>query len=236
MMRGIVTGTARLESAPLVSFALDMSHQEFAVSPAAVRRELAQSVARYIVCERCPWQTAKIKALEGMPKLPAGTVPNAAEIESAVRETCAIFEADAHRERLARLRHTALRLMCEWFADFDVTLTGAVLNGAATDETNIHLEIFTDNAKEVEIVLLTLGVNFDVLDTIDSRMPAPLEVLTFLAPQEIKNSMPPAGVLVEIHSTKQRGRNPYRHTPDAWQQDWEASGRIDAKTLQTHLN
>lgn len=213
-----------------------MPLREFAVSPAALRRKLALTIAGYIVRDRCSWQKARNKALERMPRLPADTVPDAAEIESAVRETCEIFEADAHRKRLARLRRTALRLMTEWFADFDVTLTGAVLNGAATDESDIHLEIFTDDAKEVEIVLLDRDVNFDVLDTIDSRMPAPLEVLAFLVPQKTTNAESPAGVLVEIHSTKQRGRNPYRRTPDARQQDWEACGRIDAKTLQTHLN
>ena len=203
-------------------------------SPALLRREIAQAIAGLIVHDLTPWQTAREKILAEYPKLPAGAVPDSAEIESAVRETWAVFAPEAHRVLLNNRRTSAYHLMTELFSELDVMLTGAVLNGAATPETNIRLEIFTDDVKEAELRLLNRGIEFDVLDTIDSRMPAPLEVLAFLDPGRSRRD--PVGVIVEIHSPRSRGRNPYKNTPDAWQEAWEASGRINAINLKKQLN
>ncbi len=202
-------------------------------SPASLRQELAQTIAGYIVHDLMPWQNAREKALEGEGRLPADAMPNAAEIESAVRETWAVFAPEAHAALLRRRREAALRLMTDLFTNFDVTLTGAVLNGAATPESNIRLELFTDDVKAAEATLMDRGIDFDVLDTIDSRMPAPLEVLAFIDPASCRRD--PTGVFVEVHSTKHRGRNPYQGSADEWQQAWEASGRITAQELQKHL-
>ncbi len=203
-------------------------------TPASLRVELAQIIAGYIVHDLMPWRNAREKALEGLGRLPADAVPSAAEIESAVRETWAVFAPEAHAALLRRRREAALRLMTDIFADFDVTLTGAVLNGAATPESNIRLELFTDDVKAVEVALMDRGIDFDVLDTIDSRMPAPLEVIAFIDPASDRRN--PAGVFAEIHSPKHRGRNPYRGTADAWQQAWEAEGRLTAQALKKHLS
>ncbi len=202
-------------------------------SPTSLRLGLAQSIAGYIVHDLMPWQNAREKAFEDLGRLPADAVPSAAEIESAVRETWAVFAPDAHAALLRSRREAALRLMTDVFAGFDVTLTGAVLNGAATPESNIRLELFTDDVKEAEVALMDRGIDFDVLDTIDSRMPAPLEVLAFIDPESDRRD--PAGVFVEVHSPKHRGRNPYRGTADAWQEAWEAAGRVTASELQKHL-
>ncbi len=203
-------------------------------TPSSLRRELAQAIAGRIVHDLMPWQTAREKTLEDCGRLPADAVPDAAEIESAVRETWAVFSPKAHAELLLRRREAALRLMKDLFAGFDVTLTGAVLNGAATPESNIRLELFTDDVKAAEVALMDRGIDFDVLDTLDSRMPDPEEVLAFLDPAGSRRD--PVGVLVEIHSPKHRGRNPYRGTADAWQEAWEASGRLAADELEKHLN
>lgn len=202
-------------------------------SPALLRREIAQAIAGLIVHDLTPWQTAREKVLTEYPRLPSGTVPDSAEIESAVRETWAIFAPEAHQDLLCDRRTSAYHLMTELFSGLDITLTGAVLNGAATPETNIRLEIFTDDVKEAELRLLNRGIDFDVLDTIDSRMPAPLEVLAFLDPGRSRRD--PVGVIVEIHSPRSRGRNPYKNTPDKWQEAWEAAGRVNAAELQKHL-
>ncbi len=202
-------------------------------SPASLRLELAQTIAGYIVHDLMPWQNAREKALENLGHLPSDAVPSASEIESAVRETWAVFAPEAHAALLRRRREAALVLMTDVFAGFDVTLTGAVLNGAATPESNIRLELFTDDVKEAEVALMDRGIDFDVLDTIDSRMPTPLEVLAFIAPASDRRD--PAGVFVEIHTPKHRGRNPYRGTADAWQEAWEAAGRLTANELKKHL-
>lgn len=204
-----------------------------AASPATLRREIAQAIAGLIVHDLTPWQTAREKILADYPRLPAGAVPDGADIESAVRETWAVFAPEEHARLLRRRREAAWHLMTELFEGMDATLTGAVLNGAATPETNIRLELFTDDVKQAELRLLNAGIDFDVLDTIDSRMPTPSEVLAFLDPGA--TSRDPVGVLVEIHSPRFRGRNPYRRAPDARQEAWEASGRMTAAELEKHL-
>lgn len=199
----------------------------------SLRQEIAQTIAGYIVHDLMSWQNARQKAAEDKGRLPAGAFPDSAEIESAVRETWAVFAPEAHAALLKKRRLAALSLMKNLFSGFDVSLAGAVLNGAATPESNIRLELFTDDVKSAEVALMDRGIDFDVLTTIDSRMPTPLEVLAFIDPASDRND--PVGVLVEIHSTKHLGRNPCRREPDAWQAEWEASGRLDANELEKHL-
>ena len=48
--------------------------------------------------------------------------------------------------------------------EFDPHLIGAVLNGTATEHSDIHLQLFVDSAKDVELRLMNLGIDFDVDD------------------------------------------------------------------------
>jgi hypothetical protein len=59
---------------------------------------------------------------------------------------------------------TALEVM-EQLADFRPYLTGAVLNGTAGEHDDIHLQLFADSAKEVEIWLLNRNVDIDISET-----------------------------------------------------------------------
>lgn len=198
-----------------------------------LRAEIAQSIAGLIVHDLLPWQTAREKVAASYGRIPAGEMPSGEEIESAVRETWAIFDAKAHSALLRARRSAALRLLSTLLAPFEGFLTGPVLNGAATPESNITLLVYTEDVKAVEVELLKRDLAFDVLETIDPRMPPPLEVLAFLDPESPPRE--PVGVLVEIRSPRERGRRPERRTPDAWQEDWEAAGRLDAAALEKHL-
>jgi hypothetical protein len=53
----------------------------------------------------------------------------------------------------------------EQLAEFHPYLTGAVLNGTAGEHDDIHLQLFADSAKEVEIFLLNRNVNIDISET-----------------------------------------------------------------------
>ena len=94
-----------------------------AASPATLRREIAQAIAGLIVHDLTPWQTAREKILADYPRLPAGAVPDGAEIESAVRETWAVFAPEEHARLLRRRREAAWHLMTELFEGLDATLT-----------------------------------------------------------------------------------------------------------------
>ena len=164
--------------------------------------------------------------------MPAGAVPASAEIESAVRAHFALFDPERHAAVLAAKRGLALKAM-RFFEGFRVYLTGAVLNGAANNESNICLEIFCDDVKAVETALLNAGIDFEPVDFAGGAMSEPLESLGFLARVPGQSTL--EGIRVDIHPEHAESRNPYRRKPDAHQLDWEVCGRIDPASLEKHL-
>jgi hypothetical protein len=72
-------------------------------------------------------------------------------------------------------------------AAFNPYLTGAVLNGTAGEHSDIHLQVFCDNPKEVAIYLLNANVQYDVSETRHFGGRGTIETLSFLsrgAPEE----------------------------------------------------
>ena len=56
----------------------------------------------------------------------------------------------------------AIRSYYELLAGFHPHLTGAVLSGSIGRHADVHLQLFTDNLKELEIFLLNQQVPFKV--------------------------------------------------------------------------
>ena len=64
---------------------------------------------------------------------------------------------------------------------FNPHLTGAVLNGTAGEHSDIHLQLFTESPKDVEIDLLNRNINFDVSETSHFKNGRqPVETLSFM--------------------------------------------------------
>jgi len=130
----------------------------------ALRAEIAAAAARMIAEDGCDYQTAKRKAAKqifGDRRIGSDMLPDNAQIEDEVRAYNQIFFADTQPQRLLHLRKLALRMM-EELAQFKPHLTGAVLNGTAGEHSDIHLHLFSENAKDVEIFLLNKNVQFEV--------------------------------------------------------------------------
>ena len=130
----------------------------------ALRAEIAAAAARLIAEDGCDYQTAKRKAARqifGDRKIGSDMLPDNAQIEDEVRAYNQIFFADTQPQRLLHLRKLALRMM-EELAQFKPHLTGAVLNGTAGEHSDIHLHLFSESAKDVEIFLLNKNVQFEV--------------------------------------------------------------------------
>jgi hypothetical protein len=125
-------------------------------------------------------------------------MPDNCEVEREVRRYLQFFDAQAHARRLCGLRALA-RSMMERLAEFEPHLTGAVLNGTATQHSDIHLHLFVDSAKEVEIFLMNAGVDFDVDDGPANERPQMLERLTFLMPAPRDIGLPPRVDQVGFH-------------------------------------
>ncbi len=148
-----------------------------------LRAEIAAAAARMIAEDGADYGTAKRKAARlvlGNQKVRGDILPDNAQIEDQVREYQALFFGEEHAERLQHLRELALALM-EWLADFNPRLTGAVLNGTATEHSDIHLQLFVDSIKDVAVFLLNSGINYEVSESPHFRYPdRDVETLSFM--------------------------------------------------------
>ena len=80
-------------------------------------------------------------------------LPTNEEIDAELKTYQQIYHREEYGNRLRELREIALRAMQE-LAQFDPHLTGSVLNGNAGKYADINLQLYTDNAKAVELYLL----------------------------------------------------------------------------------
>ena len=106
-------------------------------------------------------------------------LPDNDQIEEELREYLALFQSDTQPDELRRLREIALDWMRR-LAEFHPYVTGAVLNGTANAHSDIHLQAFTDNPKDVAIYLLNQNVQYDVSETRHFAGRADVETLSFL--------------------------------------------------------
>jgi len=169
--------------------------------------ELAATAARLIAEDGCDYATAKRKAAQlvlGEGRGAKGVLPENGLVESELRRYLRTFGGDSHAALLAELRAIALDLM-EFLAPFNPHLVGAVLNGTATGHSDLHLHLFTDSAKDVEIFLLNEGLRFTVdeahepagaLESIHLQLPQRLLNGRKLAPGAVLSVLPTDAVRV----------------------------------------
>ncbi|MCA1979738.1 MAG: hypothetical protein LDL19_10935 [Thiobacillus sp.] len=125
-----------------------------------MRRRIAHAAARLLAEDgSLDYGSAKRKAARQLGAPDSGQLPDNQQVEDALRSYQAIYQADQTRTLLARLRETAIEYM-ERFAAFDPHLTGSVLNGTAGPHADINLQLFTDDQKEVEFLLMRLGTPY----------------------------------------------------------------------------
>ena len=149
-----------------------------------LRAEIAATAARMIAQDGADYATARRKAARqvlGVDQPAPNLMPDNMQIEDEVRKYQALFGGGAQAERLLHLRQTALQVM-DALAAFNPYLTGAVLNGTAGEHDDIHLQLFADSAKEVEIFLLGRNVNIDISETphFKGARHDPVETVSFL--------------------------------------------------------
>ena len=149
-----------------------------------LRAEIAAAAARLIAQDGADYNTAKRKAARqilGDTQPPLNLLPDNAQIEAEVRIYQSLFHADSQPARLFRLRTLAVDIM-EGLAAFHPFLTGAVLNGTAGPHDDIHLQLFADSAKEVEIFLLNRNLQIDISETPHFKGPRydPVETVSFM--------------------------------------------------------
>lgn len=124
-----------------------MKHQD-------MRRRIAHAAARMLAEDgSLDYGSAKRKAARQLGAPDSNNLPDNLQIEEALRSYQALYQADETRAQLTLLRQVAIEYM-ERLAAFDPHLTGPVLNGTAGRYTDINLQLFTDDQKDVEFLLM----------------------------------------------------------------------------------
>lgn len=153
-----------------------------------LRAQIAVAAARLIVEDGADYGTAKRKAAKrilGHLKIRADIQPGNAQIENEVRTYNNLFFHGIQPARLLFLQKLAVQIMKE-LEQFTPYLTGAVLNGTASKHSDIHLQLFTESSKNVELFLLNKNIKFDIFDTIHIKgHNKPVEMVSFLWNNEI---------------------------------------------------
>ncbi len=170
--------------------------------PQRVREEIAIAAARMIAEDGLDYATAKRKAARqvvGESKIGGEFLPDNDQIEEEIREYQAIFQGDSQPAVLRKMRETALNWM-ERLKPFDPYLTGAVLNGTAGEHSDIRLQCFCDNPKEVAIYLLNANVQYDVSETRHFAGRGYVETLSFLH-RNSRGDEPVVGVHIALYDS-----------------------------------
>ena len=126
---------------------------------------IVQTAARLVVEEGFEYAAAKRRALKDLGLPPRTALPDNDQLEQAVREHIALFCQDTQPLELAALRELALQWMQRLQA-FEPLLGGAVWRGTATRLNDVYLQLFADDAKSVEVVLMDQCIAYSV-----SRVP-----------------------------------------------------------------
>ena len=198
--------------------------------------ELAATAARLIAEDGCDYATAKRKAVQlvlGDPGATRGRLPENELVESELRRYLRTFGGERHAALLTALRSAALALM-EYLSPFNPHLVGAVLNGTATEHSALHLHLFTDSAKDVEIYLLDDGVRFAVEEA--NEPSGALECISLRVPRRLlRAGTPPADAVLSVLPTDAvRVASRFRST-DLTLSPIERSGRAGVAALRALL-
>jgi len=172
--------------------------------PQRVREEIAIAAAKMIAEDGLDYATAKRKAARqvvGETRVAGEWLPDNDQIEEEIREYQLLFQGESQPQVLRRLREVALDWM-QRLAPFNPYLTGAVLGGTAGEHSDVHLQAFCDNPKEVAIYLLNANIQYDVSETRHFAGRGYVETLSFMwRPAQEARDTEPVGVHVALYDT-----------------------------------
>lgn len=125
-----------------------------------LRERVAQLAAQLITEHGIQdFGSAKRKAARQMGVEDGHNLPGNQEIEQALKSYQALYHGASHPARLRLLRQIAINMM-QMLSEYHPYLTGSVLNGTAGPHSDINLQLFTDNEKELELSLMQRNIPF----------------------------------------------------------------------------
>jgi len=124
-----------------------------------LRARIAQLAARLMAEGSDDFALAKRKAARQLGVSETQQLPNNSEIEQALQAYQALYVGENQRYLIDLRLAQGLQLMQE-LAQFQPLLVGAVWRGTATKHSDIHLLLFADSLKAVELHLLNRNIDY----------------------------------------------------------------------------
>jgi hypothetical protein len=109
------------------------------------------------------YQFAKRKAAKYLDYQSSDFLPSNDEIDSALKEYQKIYQADIDVSLLDKIKSEAIRVM-ELFKNFNPHLVGQLIDGLIPKYPVLQINLYTDNMKEIEYLLLNNKIEFDLKD------------------------------------------------------------------------
>jgi len=156
-----------------------------------LRAEIAAAAARLVVEEGLEYGPAKRRALKALGLHERTGLPDNEAVDEAVQEYIALFCADTQPAELRALRSLAATWM-ERLAEFRPYLGGAVWHGTATRLSDIYLQLFCDDPKSLEMLLIDKGVNYEAR-TVNGLNGQPVDALS------LSSMSPELGEPIGVH-------------------------------------
>ncbi len=129
---------------------------------ARMRAQLAQEAARIIAEEGIKdFHVAKQKAAIRLHAPHTHNLPRNDEIHVALLQYQRLFKESSQPQVLKKLRQTASKVMA-FFQDFEPRLVGSVLDGTATEHSDINIHLFTDSVEAVSLFLIDRHVPYEL--------------------------------------------------------------------------
>lgn len=126
-----------------------------------LRLHIAYLAARLIAEDGvADYASAKQKAARQAGLADANQLPDNSEIEAALREYQGLYQSEEQPARVRRLREVAVKVMRE-FEEFRPALVGSVLSGTAGPQSDVDLQVFTDDPKALTLFLLNRRYRFE---------------------------------------------------------------------------
>lgn len=204
---------------------------------ASLQQEIAVRAARLVAEDGHDFSHARLKAAAqvlGDTARATAALPDKEQIETALRAHLRAVEPDAYRQRLWRLRTLAQHWM-QILAPFHPCLVGPVLNASATQHCPVHLHLFADSAKDVEMALLDRRLDIRVADA-DGAGPRAQERIGFVLPPSAAGpGTGPTAMLLTVFDTDALRQAPAAQRTDPHLLPIERGARADSAQLRQLL-
>ena len=132
-----------------------------------IRLSIAARAAEIIMEEGIDdYQYAKKKAVRYLDLDSLDSLPSNDEIDKALIEYGLIFQNEIDISTIFKIKEEALKIM-GLFSNFKPFFLSQITEGLDPKYPTININLFTDNIKEIEYVLLNNNINFEDLDNED---------------------------------------------------------------------